>query len=122
MHPRVLIAGREQSRYDLHMTDPSQALVRRGPDQHTWYVVARAPDLTAAAIPAGLLRSAGIPVFLLREAAGSAIPLTVGRLGGVEVIVPEAYYLEARALLDAEPISWEELSSGDEEAPDDEDA
>jgi len=78
--------------------------------------VARAPDLTAAAIPAGLLRSAGIPVFLLREAAGSAIPLTVGRLGGVEVIVPEAYYLEARALLDAEPLSWDELFSGDEES------
>lgn len=104
------------------MVNPSQALARRGPDQHTWYVVTRAPDLTSAAIPAGLLRSAGIPVFLLREAAGSVIPLSVGRLGGVEVIVPEAYYLEARALLDAEPLPWDELPSGDEEAPDDEES
>ena len=103
------------------MDDPSQALVRRGPDQRTWYVVARAPDLTVAAIPAGLLRSAGIPVLLLREAAGSsAIPVTVGRLGGVEVVVPEAYYLEARALLNSEVDFWDELPPGSDEVLDDE--
>ena len=68
-----------------------------------WYVVAYASDMTTAAIPAGLLRTAGIPVYLSREAAGSsAIPLTVGLLGGVDVAVPEAYYEEARALLDPE--------------------
>ncbi len=75
----------------------------RGPDRKTWYIVAHATDLASAEIPAGLLRGANIPVMLLREAAGSsAIPLTVGLLGGVDVAVPEAYYEEARALLDPE--------------------
>lgn len=67
-----------------------------------WTIVAHAPDLATAEIPAGLLRSAGIPVFLFREAAGSAIPVTVGLLGGVDVAVPEAYYQEAKAILDAD--------------------
>jgi hypothetical protein len=75
----------------------------RGPDRKTWYIVAHATDLTAAEIPAGLLRSANIPVLLIREAAGSsAIPITVGLLGGVDIAVPEAYYEEAHALLDPE--------------------
>ena len=47
-------------------------------------------------------------------------PLSVGLLGGVDVAVPEAYYLEARALLDEAPDFWDELESGDEDAPDDE--
>jgi hypothetical protein len=75
----------------------------RGPDRKTWYIVAHATDLASAEIPAGLLRSANIPVVLIREAAGSsAIPLTIGLLGGVDVAVPEAHYEEARALLDPE--------------------
>ncbi len=84
------------------MDDESNAIIKRqGPDDKTWYVVAHTPDLATAAIPAGLLRSANIPVFLFREAAGSsAIPLTYGLLGGVDVAVPEAYYPEASALLD----------------------
>ncbi|MEP0763594.1 MAG: DUF2007 domain-containing protein [Chloroflexota bacterium] len=104
------------------MDDNPQALIkRRGPDQHTWYVVARTADLAAAAIPAGLLRSAAIPVFLFHEALGtSAIPLSVGLLGGVDVAVPEAYYLEARALLDEAAGFLDELEPGDEDAPDDE--
>lgn len=60
-------------------------------------------------------------MLLLREAAGSVIPLTVGRLGGVEVIVPEAYYLEARALLDADFTYEDELPAGDEQWPDEPD-
>ncbi|MBI5960830.1 MAG: DUF2007 domain-containing protein, partial [Chloroflexi bacterium] len=73
------------------------------PDRKTWYVVAFAVDMVTAEIPAGLLRSAGIPVFLFREAAGSsAIPVSVGLLGGVDVGVPEAYYDEALALIEGE--------------------
>lgn len=76
---------------------------RTGPDRKTWYVVAYAADMVVAEIPAGLLRSADIPVFLFREAAGSsAIPVTLGLLGGVEVAVPEAYYEEAMTLLEGE--------------------
>lgn len=104
------------------MDDNPQALIkRRGPDQRTWYVVARTADLAAAAIPAGLLRSADIPVFLFHEALGtSAIPLSVGLLGGVDVAVPEAYYLEARALLDEAAGFLDELEPGDEDVPDEE--
>jgi len=103
--------------------DPQALVKRRGPDQRTWYVVAHAPDLAVAAIPAGLLRSAAIPVFLFHEAVGtSAIPLTVGLLGGVDVAVPEAYYLEARALLGEAAGFLDELEFGDEDTPDDEEA
>jgi hypothetical protein len=88
---------------------------RRGPDRKIWYIVAHAPDLATAEIPAGLLRSANIPVYLFREAAGSsAIPLTVGLLGGVDVAVPEAYYQEAMALLEGDYTNHDELSSGQE--------
>lgn len=84
------------------MTDNSNAIIkRRGPDRALWYVVAHAVDMTTASIPAGLLESAGIPVFLFREAIGSsALPVTVGKMGGVDIAVPEAYYEEALALLE----------------------
>jgi hypothetical protein len=89
---------------------------RQGPDQKTWYVVAYAVSMTDAEIPAGLLRSAGIPVFLFREAAGSsAIPVSVGLLGGVRVAVPEAYYAEAMALLDFEDDDFDELPADTDE-------
>lgn len=95
------------------MDDNSNALItRRGPDRRLWVVVAHAVDMTIAAIPAGLLESAGIPVFLFREAIGSsALPLTVGKMGGVDVAVPEAYYEEAAALLDsADDVPLDELA------------
>lgn len=80
----------------------NRAIVKkRGPDRKDWYVVAHAFDLTSAEIPAGLLRSAGIPVYLAREAIGSsALPLSVGLFGGVDIAVPESFYLEALALLE----------------------
>ena len=95
------------------MDDESNAIIKRqGPDQKTWYVVAHAPDMATAAIPSGLLQSAQIPVFLFREAAGSsAIPLSYGLLGGVDVAVPEGYYAEASALLDQDTQN-DELSDG----------
>jgi hypothetical protein len=89
---------------------------KRGPDRKIWCVVAHAVSMTDAEIPAGLLRTAGIPVFLFREAVGSsAIPVFFGLLGGVEVAVPEAYYEEAMALLDEDEEGLDELPppSGD---------
>jgi hypothetical protein len=97
---RFAIAVRLFSRYDLRMDD-NRIIKWHGPDRQTWYIVAHATDLAVAEIPAGLLRSAHIPVVLLREAAGSsAIPVTFGLLGGVDIAVPEDYYEEAKALLD----------------------
>ena len=93
------------------------AIIKKGPDQQDWYVVAHAVSLTVAEIPAGLLRSAGIPVYLFREAvSSSAIPLTIGPLSGVDVAVPEAYYREAKTLLGEDDSAREahnELDSGD---------
>jgi hypothetical protein len=80
--------------------DNNDAIIKRGPNGEPWYVVARASTMLNAEIVAGLLRNAGIPVLLFREAAGSsAIPLTIGAFGVVEIAVPEAHYGEALALL-----------------------
>ncbi len=104
------------------MNENNAIIKRRGPDRKLWYIVAHAPDMATAEIPAGLLRSAGIPVYLFREAIGSsAIPLSVGLLGGVDVAVPESYYDEASALLERdESDDWDEippeLDAGDEES------
>jgi hypothetical protein len=84
------------------MDNNPNAITRRGPDKKSWYVVAHTTDMANAEIVAGLLRSAHIPVFLFREAINAAIPMPYGLFGGVEVAVPEAYYLEAIALLDAD--------------------
>jgi hypothetical protein len=106
------------NRYDLDMDD-KKVIKWRGPDRKTWYIVAHATDLAAAEIPAGLLRSANIPLVMIREAASSAIPLTVGLLGGVDIAVPEKYYEEAQALLDPDrDDSPDELPPGEEQAPD----
>lgn len=88
------------------MSDNDQALTRRGPDQRIWYIVAHATSMIQAEIPAGLLRSAGIPVFFSHEAGSTAIPVSYGLLGNIDIAVPEEYYSEALALLeegDSEP-------------------
>ncbi|HEX3054370.1 MAG TPA: DUF2007 domain-containing protein [Aggregatilineaceae bacterium] len=90
------------------------AIVKHTLNGNTWYVVDRAPDMSNAEITAGLLRTAGIPVMLLREAAGTAIPVMFGLLGGVDVVVPEAYYAEALALLDQDDDTIGELPSGED--------
>lgn len=99
--------------------NPNAIIKRRGPDQNLWYVVAHATDMTTAAIPAGLLRSADIPVYLFREAIGSALPVTVGKMGGVDVAVPEAYYAEALALLEEGDDVFDELPAPDDDRPED---
>ncbi len=75
-------------------------LTRRGPDNRAWYVVATAAGEAEAAIIAGLLKSAEIPVWTYFESAGRAIGLGVGMLGAVEVMVPPEYYDEAMDLLE----------------------
>ena len=79
-----------------------QIIKRRGPDDRVWYVVAEAQGMTEAEIVGGLLRTAGIPVYFFREALGTALPVSVGLVGGVQVAVPEQYYDEAMALLESD--------------------
>jgi hypothetical protein len=111
------------------MDEQPNAIIKKGPDRQDWYVVAHATNLTVAEIPAGLLRSAGIPVYLFREAiSSSALPLTLGPLAGVDIAVPEAYYREAKTLLeedDSDEGAHHELESGyqalEDHTPPDED-
>lgn len=105
------------------MTPNSNDLIKKrpGPDQNLWFVVAHATDMTSASIPAGLLQTADIPVYLYREAIGSsALPLSVGKMGGVDITVPEAYYAEALALLESDDTAFGELPDPDDDDIDDE--
>ncbi len=54
-----------------------------------------------AAIVQDLLTSAGIPAQTSQEGAGAAYGFTVGPLGLVDILVPEARAAEAEALLAA---------------------
>lgn len=89
------------------MNDEPNSLILR--DGQTWYIVAHAAGMAEAEIIAGLLRSAKIPVFLLRESGSIALPMAFGLLGGVDIAVPEAYYAEATALLEGDPDTIDEL-------------
>lgn len=98
------------------MDKSENPIIKKGPHDQDWYVVAEAVDLTSAEIPAGLLRSAEIPVYLFREAiSSSALPLSIGPLSGVQVAVPAAYYLEAKTLLEMDDAAWDELLPGEDD-------
>ncbi|MBN1966575.1 MAG: hypothetical protein JW910_18125 [Anaerolineae bacterium] len=85
------------------MTDQDNTpITRPGPGGKLWYVVATVNGDELAALVAGQIESAGIPVWVYREAAGRAIGLTMGLLGASDVLVPEEYYEDALNLLDAE--------------------
>lgn len=61
--------------------------------------VARFYDRLEAEIAAGLLRAAGVPCLLSGEAAAVALPVTVGRLGRIEILVRTEDLARARRLL-----------------------
>lgn len=88
---------------------------REGPDGQLWIEVAIAHGEAQAAIIAGMLESAGLPVLVYRESAGLALPVQFGRLGEVTVLTLEDYYDEALRLLDAEDDAVDLLEEGDDE-------
>ena len=61
--------------------------------------VARFYDRLEAEIAAGLLRAAGVPCLLSGEAAASALPVNLGRLGRVEILVRAEDAARAERLL-----------------------
>jgi hypothetical protein len=63
-------------------------------------VIESISDLMQAEILRGLLESYGIHVWLSREAASSAIGLTVGPLAEVDIMVSKSQVEEARKILD----------------------
>ena len=79
---------------------PDVPMTRPGPQGQNWIEVAVAFGETQAAILAGVLETAGIPVLVYRESAGRALPVNVGRLGEITIMTLESHYEEALALLD----------------------
>lgn len=63
-------------------------------------VIESIPDSVQAEILRSLLESHGIRVSLSREAASSAIGLTVGPLADVDILVPKSQAERARKILD----------------------
>jgi hypothetical protein len=63
-------------------------------------VIESIPDSVQAEILRSLLESQGIHVSLSREAASSAIGLTVGPLADVDILVPKSQAERARKILD----------------------
>ncbi len=69
------------------------------------WVVLTVSDQITADIYKSLLETNDIPVFLRSDASHSVHPFTVGMLGDVEVMVPEKFFEDAKAILeDAEII------------------
>jgi hypothetical protein len=64
-----------------------------------WVGVESVSGELQAEILRGLLEAQGIPVMLSQEGAGRAIGLNVGRLGEVEILVPEDWYQQALQVL-----------------------
>lgn len=83
-------------------TMPDSLMKREGPDGQIWIEVAVAHGEAQAAIIAGMLESAGVPVLVYRESAGLALPVSFGRLGEVTIMTLEKYYDEALALLEGD--------------------
>jgi hypothetical protein len=77
----------------------------------TLVVVYTAAGQMEANIVKGLLEAAGIGVALSQESAGTVYGFTVGAMGLVEVLVPEARAQEAKALIAA-------MQRGELETPD----
>lgn len=65
-----------------------------------WEVVIEVSGELQADLLRNLLEAQGIKVFLNQEGAGKAVGLTVGPLGGVQVLVPEHQSQEARQIVD----------------------
>ena len=67
----------------------------------------------AAEVALAKLTSAGIPARLSYQAVGRALGITVSGLGRVEVVVPQEYADEARALLAESDESQSDLAESD---------
>ena len=65
-----------------------------------WVSVTKIQGDLQAELLRGLLKAQEIPVHLSREGAGRAFGITVGPLGEVDVLVPEAYIQEAKIIIE----------------------
>ena len=93
----------------------------------SWMVVYTTHNSGEAHIVSGRLQSHGIGAWVHQEPFGSAMGITVGRLGEVRVLVPDGDYDRAVAILEGDevdelPADADQVVFGDDEAyPDDAD-
>ena len=73
-----------------------------------WKVVLSTSNPMEAEVVAGRLKTEGLDVHIHQEPAGEALGLTMGLLGEVQVLVREADYETALAVLAAEVEDAEE--------------
>lgn len=86
-----------------------------------WMVVRVTDNSPEAYIIVGRLETEGIRSWVYQEAAGSALGITVGALGAVQVLVNPEDYERARAILDIDHTdeAWLEDGSGEDGEGDD---
>lgn len=71
------------------------------PEEHELVSLGTVDGQVEAEIIKGLLTANGVEVWLSQESAGSALGLTVGALGEVEIMVRAEQAEQARSLMDA---------------------
>jgi hypothetical protein len=67
--------------------------------EENWELVYETNDSVEAELLRGLLEANQVPVFLSQEGAGKAYGLTIGRLGRVQILVPESKGEQARQMI-----------------------
>ncbi|MCC6905829.1 MAG: DUF2007 domain-containing protein, partial [Anaerolineae bacterium] len=67
------------------------------PPDEPWVAVASAGSLAEADVIAARLALEDIPAYVRRESASTALPLTVGLLGEIDVMVPASEEARARS-------------------------
>lgn len=80
----------------------SEIIPSNGPDEGDnpeWAVIAEPAGMEQAGIIVSSLKAAGIPAWIERESAGSALGLSVGLLGRIWVLVPLEYQDQALDIL-----------------------
>ena len=65
-----------------------------------WINIYSAAGLLEANILKGFLEAQGLQVLLSQESVGRILGLSAGKLGIVEVLVPESQVIEAKKLID----------------------
>ncbi len=68
--------------------------------EEKWEILDEVSGSIDAEIVRGLLESQGIKVILSQEGAGRAIGLTIGSMGGTQILVPQKQLAEAQEILE----------------------
>ena len=89
--------------------------------EERWQVAGEVAGEIQAEILRGMLEAQGIQVWISQEGAGRVYGLGVGRLGRVQILVPEEYLDQSKALLEeyyAGQLEDQDFDLSNEEAED----